>query len=269
MEGWRALDRDVLDDGYANAPHIAGADAYPHRWADAAALFRAGLGAAVETGLSYGPHPRETFDLFRPPETPRGLVAFVHGGYWRAFAPSDWSHLAAGPLEAGYAVAMIGYPLAPEVRIAAITQSVGRAVDAAAAHVAGPVHLAGHSAGGHLVARLCMPDAAPRCAARLRACAAISPLSDLRVLKGLTLNGEWRLDAEEAHAESPVLGRPLSGIAITVHVGAAERPSFLWQASRLSEAWHAPLRLVPDRHHFDVVEAMTDPGSRLMRDLLV
>ena len=44
---------------------------------------------------------------------------------------------------------MPGYVLAPEVRIAAITAMVADAVAAAAAEVAGPIRLAGHSAGGH------------------------------------------------------------------------------------------------------------------------
>ena len=78
-------------------------------------------------------------------------MVFVHGGYWRAFDRGLWSHLAAGPLARGWAVAMPGYVLAPEARIAAITAMIADAVAAAAAEVDGPMRLAGHSAGGHLV----------------------------------------------------------------------------------------------------------------------
>ena len=69
--------------------------------------------------------------------TPAGLVVFVHGGYWRAFDRGDWSHLAAGPLARGWAVAMPGYVLAPEARIAAITAMIREAVAAAAARGGG------------------------------------------------------------------------------------------------------------------------------------
>ena len=39
-----------------------------------------------------------------------------------ALSKDDFSHLAAGPLARGWAVAMIGYTLAPQARIADITQ---------------------------------------------------------------------------------------------------------------------------------------------------
>ena len=41
---------------------------------------------------------RERFVLFLPEVMAVGLMVFVHGGYWRAFDKSDWSHLAAGAL---------------------------------------------------------------------------------------------------------------------------------------------------------------------------
>ena len=53
---------------------------------------------------------------------------------------------------------MPGYVLAPEARIAAITAMIAEAVAAAAAEVAGPVRLCGHSAGGHLVTRQVCDD---------------------------------------------------------------------------------------------------------------
>ena len=85
------------DDAYANAAHIPGGEAYPARWEARAAAFRAAAGERLRSGLPYGPHPRQRFDLFLPEGTPRGLVVFVHGGYWRAFDRGTWSHLAGAP----------------------------------------------------------------------------------------------------------------------------------------------------------------------------
>ena len=266
MDDWERMDRTALDDAYANAEYIPDAAGFPARWQAAAAAFRDS--ARCDLDIAYTEAPGAAFDLFHPVGPPRGLTCFVHGGYWRRFDKSDWSHLAAGALETGQAVAMIGYPLAPAVRIAQITALVAQAIDAAAARIGGPVRLTGHSAGGHLVARAVMPGAAPACARRIASCVPISPVADLRPLVPQTLNADWRLDPREAAAESPALGRPMAGPRIAVHVGADERPSFLWQARQLAEGWDVPLPVISGQHHFDVIDALSDPGSALMRDIL-
>lgn len=266
MEGWAAMDRAALDAAYANAPHIPGAETYPPRWRAEAAAFRAT--ARAELDLSYADAPGAALDLFHPNGDAAGLVVFVHGGYWRAFGKGDWSHLARGALACGHAVAVVGYPLAPRARIAELTRLVARAVDHAAGIVDGPVRLTGHSAGGHLVARLVMADAAPACADRIAACLPVSPVADLRPIFGQAMNDDLRLDPAEADAESPALGHPLPGPRVSIHVGADERPSFLWQARALAAAWSAPLHLTPGRHHFDVIDALADPESTLVADLL-
>ncbi len=123
------------DDAYANRDHIPGADEFITRWVDQAAAFRAAHNAELD--LQYGPGPRHRFDLFRPKGAPVGLIVFVHGGYWRAFDKSYWSHLAAGPLAAVWAVAMPSYTLVPDCSIAAITTETTKAIAAAAALILG------------------------------------------------------------------------------------------------------------------------------------
>ena len=254
----------ALDDAYENGGFIPGAEAYPPRWEAEALAFREA--ARGEVDLAYGAHARARFDLFLPEGAPRGLFVFVHGGYWKARAKSDWSHFAGGALGNGFAAAMIGYPLAPEVRIAEITAHVRDAISAAAERVLGPVRLAGHSAGGHLVARMAMPGVLPaEVAARVERVMPISPVSDLRPLLDLSMNAELRLDAEEAEVESPVLGAPMPHVAVNVVVGAQERPAFLDQARWLAEAWGAKHTILPGRHHFDVIDGLAEPESGLSR----
>ena len=74
-------------------------------------------------------------------------------------------------------------------------------------------------------------------------------------------------DMEAAKAESPVLMRPLP-VAVTVWVGANERPAFLDQARWLAEAWNAGHEIAEGRHHFDVIAALEDPDSRMVEQLL-
>ena len=109
-----------MDRAYANGAFIAGAEDFPPRWAKEAAAFRAGLGARAKLGLAYGGGERQRFDLFLPEGVPRGLLVYVHGGYWLAFGRETWSHLAGGALARGWACAMPSYTLAPAARISEI-----------------------------------------------------------------------------------------------------------------------------------------------------
>lgn len=256
---WPDPDRD-----YANGAFIPGAADYPPRWAAAAAAFRAALGARARLDLSYGPAPRQRLDLFLPEGTPRGLVVFVHGGYWHLFGKEDWSHLAAGPLARGFAVAVPGYTLAPKARIAEITAEIARASAHAAALVPGPLAITGHSAGGHLSARMAAADIDLPVARVLP----ISPLSELGPLLATKMNQTLRLDAEEAARESPARLARRPGVAAHVWVGAEERPAFLLQARLLSEEWDCPWTPAPGQHHFNVIDGLTDPDTPLCRALL-
>ena len=258
------------DDAFANAKYIINGAQFPQRWADAAARFRADLGDSARLGVSYGDAPAEWFDLFLPEGTPEGLMVFIHGGYWRAFGPRDFSHLAAGAVARGWACAMPGYTLAPGARIAAITRQMVRALPRMASEVAGPVVLTGHSAGGHLSARLGNADAdlPGDLAARIRRIVPISPLSVLAPLIDTAMNADLRLDPAEARAESPALRSRRAGFDAHVWVGGAERPAFIDQARRLGNAWACPVSIVPDRHHFDVIDGLETPDTALMRALL-
>ncbi|NKB26688.1 MAG: alpha/beta hydrolase fold domain-containing protein [Rhodobacteraceae bacterium] len=262
----------VTDRDYENGTFIPGAEAYAPRWAEAARAWREvehDVGRA-RLNQPYGNGAREQFDLFYPAGRPKGLFVFFHGGYWMAFDRSGWSHFARGATEAGWAVAMPSYTLAPEARISRMTAQIGAAVSAAADQVPGPIVLAGHSAGGHLVARMASTTGplGAGVAGRLQRVMPISPLSDLRPFLGLTINETLGLDAAEAEAESALL-QEQGPAPVTVWVGAEERPVFLDQARWLAEAWpRAELKVAPGRHHFDVIDELEQADSPLMRALL-
>ncbi len=258
-----------LDDAYANAAYIDGADDFLPRWQKAAAAFRKRLGFRAQKGISYGPTDREVYDFFEPEGVSRGTVVFVHGGYWKAFAPSDWSHLAAGALSRGYAVAMIGYDLCPDVRISQITGQVARALIDIAKRTQGMIALAGHSAGGQLVARMTDPLVLPGDVRdRIENIVAISPVADLLPLLQTTMNDILRLDEAEATAESPTNMTPPHGVNVTIWVGADERPAFLEQAEQFSRVWGARQTIVEGRHHFDIIDFLEDPESDMVKALL-
>ena len=259
-----------LDNDYANAPFIPGAEGFIERWKSQAAAFRADLLArdAAQLDIAYGQSERQRFDLFLPENPPKGLFVFVHGGYWLRFDKSDWSHFAQGPLAHGWAVAMPSYDLCPRVSIAQITRQISQAIVQSAARIAGPLILAGHSAGGHLVARMACADGLPQALhERIKRVLAISPLADLRPLMETSMNADFKLDSASARDESPVFA-PKPDLDVRIWVGGAERPVFLQQAAWLGSAWHVVPVIPPKCHHFDIIDALKDPEHNRLFDVL-
>ena len=257
--------REEADIAHANGAFIPGADGFVPRWQAKAAAFRDACGARGRLDIPYGDRERQALDLFLPEREPKGLLVFVHGGYWLAFDRKDWSHLAAGALARGWACAMPSYTLGPEARISAMTAEVAEAVRVAGGLVPGPLVVTGHSAGGHLSARMgCADLDLPRVARVVP----IAPVADLEPLLDTEMNDNLRLDAAEVAAESPTRLPLRAGVEAHVWVGAQERPLFLWQARLLSERWNCPWTADPGRHHFDVIDGLETPESPLMRACL-
>ena len=255
---------------YSNVDAIPGAADYPPRWEAEAAAFRAAHASRARFDQPSGPRQRQRFDLFLPGDTPTGLAIFVHGGYWMKFGKDWFSPLAGGALARGWAVAVPGYTLCPEVRIADITAEIGQAITAAASQIPGPIALAGHSAGGHLVTRMVCRDSPldPGIRTRIAHVVSISGVHDLRPLIETAMNEGLRLELAEAAVESPALNTPLPGTSLTCWVGADELPEFVRQNALLANIWTglgARTRCVEDpaRHHFNVIDGLTDPRSPL------
>lgn len=265
------------DNAYTNGANIAGGDRWPAAWAEPAQAYRGALSAAGRARLDipYGDGERHRFDLFMPEGTPKGLVVFVHGGYWMATDKGVWSHLAGGPVAKGYAVAMPSYTLCPEVRISDIVKEIGAAIGKAAGMVEGPIMLTGHSAGGHLVSRMIAEASplAPEVLARIRNVVSISGLHDLRPLMRTAMNATLGIDEAEALAESPALLRPAANARVTCWAGGGERAEFLRQNALLANIWAglgAATNAVvePNRHHYNIIDGLADPAHPLTRTLL-
>lgn len=265
------------NDAYANADHIPNASGFIKRWPKQAASFRKKLlkQGHASIDLSYGKGERNLVDIFYPEDEPKGLLMFVHGGYWYRFDKSFWSHLAQGALGNGWIVAMPSYSLCPSVKISKITKEIAQSIEFVAAKIKGPIRLAGHSAGGHLVSRMICANSplTKQVQSRIENTIAISPVSDLRPLRQLELNNTLALTVNEAEVESPALLAPHPNKKLTCWVGASERSEFIRQNLLLATAWHglgASITHVEesDRHHFDVIDGLAQPNSPITKTLL-
>lgn len=261
------------DRAYDNRAAVEDAADWLVQWRTDAEAFRAGLAPDSARAHSYGEHDREVFDIFTPSDNAAGTLVFVHGGYWRAMACADNHQFAAGPLARGWRVAFVEYPLCPEVTLESLADSVIAGIQGVADAVDGPLVLAGHSAGGHLVTHAVTArsglDAATR--RRIRRVISISGLHDLRPIAATTdINGSLGLDPQRAAEASPALRLPeLDGDLICV-VGADELPELKRQGALLANIWtglgiSCQAVELPGEHHFSVLEALRSPATALTR----
>ena len=181
------------------------------RWTKDAAAYRAEASAEgrAELGLRYGPTPRQTIDLFTPAgggATP--LALFVHGGWWRSLEPSQFSHMARGLNARGITVAVAGYELCPQVAISEIINEIRQACLYLWRRFGRRIMIYGHSAGGHLSACMVATDwkalAADAPPDMVPAGYAISGVFDLGPLVHVSMNEDFKLDAEGAGRVSPL-----------------------------------------------------------------
>ncbi len=248
---------------------------YPEReaiycsFADSSAATRAVL--VCRGDIAYGAHARQRFDLF-PGKRGSPVLIFIHGGYWRSQAKESFSFVAKPFVAAGYSVALIGYPLLPDLSFAALCESVRAGTEAALATIVDmglrPAFwtLAGHSAGGHLAAFLTgleWPRHGPP-----RGCLAISGIFDLEPLLATSLGGMLGLDSAAAASLSPLRIARCQGRLLAA-VGTAETEAFQNQSRAYAAHWTAQgceARLVwlKHRHHYDILCDFMQSRSELV-----
>jgi arylformamidase len=243
------------------------------RWERAAAAYRAEAAQAAELGLAYGATPRQTIDLFHPADGPTAsLTLFIHGGYWRSLDPSQFSHMATGLNGRGVTVAVAGYDLCPQVKIADIIAEMRQACLYLWRRFGRRIMVYGHSAGGHLAACMLATDwhaldpGAPR--DLVSAACAISGLFDLEPLVGISMNQDLRLTAADAREASPLFWPAPAGRVLEAWCGALESSEFRRQNRIIADAWakagvDTVCLEVPDANHFTVVDPLSDPASDL------
>lgn len=245
------------------------------RWYREAEAYRA-QSSKAELGLSYGPSPRQTIDLFPAendgPTTP--LMLFIHGGWWRSLEPRQFSQMAAGANAQGVTVAVVGYDLCPGISIANIVAQMRDACLYLWRKRRQRFLTVGHSAGGHLAA--CMlatewktlaPDAPNDL---MPAAYAISGVFDLAPLTQISVNTDLKLTDKMARDLSPIYWHVPAGRVLDAVVGGIESAEFLRQSKTIVEAWRQGMvetryEEIAGKNHFDVIDALADPNNTMTR----
>jgi len=283
------------DSAYENGNFIEDAGSYVQRWQEKSSLYRRKLSENNQAILDirYGDKARNLLDLFLPDnielniteniqnqtlpqlKAVKGIVFFVHGGYWLDFDKSSWSHLAKGCVDAGFIVAMPSYTLCLQADMPTVITDIAQAIDYVASHISGDIRLSGHSAGGHLVSSMLCDNSplAKTTQNRIVKTVSISGVHDLRPLLKNKMNEQLQLTPLLAQKFSPALNTPTQLAPLTCWVGAAERPEFIRQNRILADIWKS-FEIATDtvqeqgKHHFNVIDGLEDKQHALTLSLL-
>jgi arylformamidase len=260
------------------------------RFPEAASLYEAFCGRESEKAredlnhhldVPFGPTLAEHVDLYPAVEGAPVLV-YVHGGFWALRTAREFGFVARGPVSRGAATVVTNYALCPAVTIDEIVRQTRAAVawtyENAPSFGGDPerIHVAGHSAGGHLVAMLLATDwegdyGLP--ADIIKGATAISGLFDLAPFPYTFLQPKVQFTWDQVRRNSPILHLPDAAPPLLVAYGEDETDEFKRQSEDYLGAWKAEglpgERLVlPGKNHFDVIDGFLDAGSPLLSRIL-
>ena len=275
VEAWLEIDGEQRPWIYSNAIRLARPDA------SAMALPSQQLDANVEAvaDIEYAagaPEDAEKhrLDIYRPRgAAKRPVLFFVHGGAWvrgdRKQYPFFGNHFA----KAGYVVAVPSYRLAPKHPHPAQIEDVADAFAWTVRHIAeyggdpGRIFVAGHSAGGHLVALLAANEKWLRArgldAGSIRGVISLSGVPDVTGEAGARVFGE---DPQARRDASPLFHVRPGLPPFLVTYCQWDYLTLPQQARRLHEALlragvRSELALVKGENHISEVVSIVKPGD--------
>lgn len=261
---WRAMSQQERDLALNNGVAVRNSAALVADWELRSSAMRAEHGSHLD--LRYGPRERNRIDYLAGAAGGPTLF-FIHGGYWQTRAKESFACFAAGPMAHGFNVALTGYTLAPDAKLAEIVAEIQASIDALAGMLPGlganpqKIIAAGWSAGGHLTA---MALAHPL----VKAGMAISGVYDLEPIRHSYLNEKLGLDEAMARQFSPL--HQIGGAAkpLSMVVGSAELPLLRQQtadfaALRASQGLPVTYEEVPGADHFTILDELVSPEGRI------
>ena len=267
---YRGMDRAALDAAYNNSLAVADSAELMARGRERSAAVRAGPRANLD--VPYGSRPRERLDYFSSGATRPALFLFIHGGYWQRNDKDMFAFVADGPRPHGIDVALVGYTLAPDVRLTDIVAEIHRSLTFLSERAdefgfdPDKLFVGGWSAGGHLTAIVADH---PAC----RGGIPISGIFDLEPIALNYLNEKLALDPTEVAALSPLRVLPDHMPPLRIFVGGQELPELQRQSTTYAEAARerglpATLTVLPGHNHFSILDEISRPEGAITRALI-
>ncbi|HEX7170445.1 MAG TPA: alpha/beta hydrolase [Rubrobacter sp.] len=231
--------------------------------------------------VPFGPTLAEHVDLYPAGETAPVLI-YVHGGFWYLRTSTEFGFVARGPVSRGIATVVVNYDLCPRVTIDEIVRQTRAAVAWVYENAqsfggdAGRIHVAGHSAGGHLVAMLLATDWEGEYGLPddiIKSATAVSGLYDLAPFPYTFLQPQLQLGWDQVLRNSPVLHIPDAAPPLLVAYGEEETAEFKRQSEAFLSAWRAngldgERLLLAGKNHYDVIDGFLDAESPLCSAVL-
>jgi len=250
------------------------------RWGEHSERARATLDCYLD--VPYGSSEAEKMDIFRAQGKSRGLLMYIHGGYWRSLDKKRFSFVAPALASAGITVAVPDYALCPAVQVADIVMQMVQAcawLYRNGENFGAPANrlcLCGHSAGGHLAAMMLScrwRDYSPSLPSKVVSAAmSISGLYDLtEIVRVPSVNCDVHLDERSAREVSPAFLPPATDAPLYTAVGGEENQGFHIQNRLIGEKWGKVRRTdipCPGKNHFTVLDEVCDPESGLFKAIL-
>jgi len=261
---------------YNNRALVPGFATHLQQWISDSAMARDQL--TCLTDLSYGAGPNETLDIFPAADAKAPVLVFLHGGYWRSLDKSDHSFIAPPFVKQGVCVVVPNYALCPAVTVPQIVLQMVKALAWVWRYISewggdpARIHVAGHSAGGHLAAMVMacqwQRHAVDLPADLVKSALSVSGLYELEsISRSPMLQADLRLDATQVLQCSPAwMPAPAQGRLLSV-AGSLESAEFLRHNRLICKAWGAQRVPVCEElyglQHFSILEALAKPDHRL------
>ena len=222
--------------------------------------------------IYYGFHSRECFDVCYAVGKAKAILVYLHAGYWQSRDKNQFYFIADHLAELGYHIAIMNYPLCPEVSIEKIRTSLSYGLLTVKTYLNDlsnnlPMYICGHSAGAHLTAELVLnTKEIIKDQLNIKGIIPISGIYDLEPLIYTSLNIKIKLNQIQARNNSPILRVSKDLVPAEFFVGNHETQAFIQQSKEMKDQWElkgnaANFTILKNSDHFSLLFHFLEDGE--------